>query len=173
MNVSEYLNDLWHNNDLFDDFLKNERNLNQNFFFDGHFIWNPLNLLNNLHYFFDMVYILNDFFHLFHDGDFFDNPFDFYHLGSHISDSNDLLFFYFYFSNFFNNLWYFDNFLYKSLNVLVYLDYLRNNSFYFDDFRDFNEFLNNFLHLINSGNGSGPLNDFFDDLLGSDDFLNF
>ena len=130
-------------------------------------------MLDDLDNFFDVVNVFDDFFHLFHDGDSLNDPFDFNHLGSDISNRDNLLLLYFDFSHFFNDSRHFNNFLYQFLNILVDFDHLGNDSFYFNDFWNFYQFLDYLFNFVNSGYDCGFLNDFFYDLLGSNDFLHF
>ena len=137
MNVSEDFNDLGHDDNFLDDFFENVWNFNNDFLSKRHFIRSLLNLLYNLDNFFDVVYVFNDFFHLLHDRYLFNDSFNFNHLVSDIGNWDDFLLFNFDFPNFFNYLWNFHNLLYKFLHVLVDLDYLRDNSFDFNDLWDF------------------------------------
>lgn len=137
MNVSEDFNDLGHDDNFFDDFFENVWNFNNDFLSKRHFIRSLLNLLYNLDNFFDVVYVFNDFFHLFHNGYLLNDSFNFNHLVSDIGNWDDFLLFNFDFPNFFNYLWNFHNLFYKFLHVLVDLDYLRDDSFDLNDLWDF------------------------------------
>lgn len=111
-------------------------------------------MLHDLDYFFDMVDIFDDFLHLLHDGNPLDNFLYFNQLRSYISDLNDFFLFYFNFPYSFNDPGNLYNFFNQFLDVLIHLDNLWNYSLNFNNLRDFDEFLYNFLNLINSGNGS-------------------
>lgn len=173
MDISQYLNYLWHDNDFLHNLLKDVGNLDQDLFFHSNLNWWSLDLLNDFDNFFDMVYILYHFLHLLQDRNLFYNSLDLDYLRLDVCYVDYFFLLNLDLSNFFNYSWNLHNLLYNSLNVFIDFDHLRDNSLNFNNFRDFNKFRYHLLHLINSGNCCWSLDYFLYDLLSSDDLLHF
>ena len=120
-----------------------------------------------------MIYILDDFLHLLHNGNSLYYPFYLYHLWSYISDGYNFFFLDFDFSYFFNDSGNLDNFFDQLLNILIDFDNLWDNSLNFDNFWNLNKFCYYFFNFINSRNCGWSLDNLFNDLLSSDNLLNF
>jgi len=65
MNVLKDLDDLRHNNDLFNDLLENVWYLNESFLIGNDWNWNVNDSINNLKNLFDMINVSHNFFELF------------------------------------------------------------------------------------------------------------
>ena len=122
MNVLQNLNDLRHDDNLFDYFLKDIRNFNQFLFMSDNFDRGLLVSIDNLKHFLDVVYVSNDFFELFHNYCLFNHFFDFFNSFVLILDLDDFLVFSHDFLNLFYNDRDFDNFFDDAFIIFVDVD---------------------------------------------------
>jgi len=172
MNVFENLNDLRHNNNLFDDFFKNVWNFYKSFFMGDYRNWSLLVSVNNLQDFFNVVDISDNFLEFFHDDCFFNDSFDFLYSFILVFNFDNLLVFSDNFLDLFDNNWNFDNFFDNFFNVSIDVDQLWNNPLNFNNFGNLNnDFLCSF-NLLDFWNSDCSLNYFFNYLLSSYDLLN-
>lgn len=165
MNISKDLDNLWHNNNSFNNFLKNLRDLynllncsinwNFNMLESIDYLNFPFNMINSICILFESV---NCYGFLFNSRDLSDLSCllgylnNFLNLNLHLF--NDLL------SN-----WDWNNFIYILFNNFINSDKLRNYSFKLNNLMFFDHSLNYFLHFNNFWNFNNSLHNFLHNLL--------
>lgn len=172
MDILEDLYNLRHDNDLLNNFLKNVRNLNQNFFTILNLDWELFNSINNLQYFFDNIDLPDNFLHFFHNHNLFPFFLNFYNFLGVVLNCHNFLHDLLNFLQLLNDHGNLDNFVNDCLDEVVYSHKLRHNSLDLDEFRDFHHNLLDSFNFVDLGDCDGFFHHFFDDLLSCDDLLN-
>lgn len=172
MNIFQNFNDLWHNNNFFNNFFQNVWNLNEFLFVRNDWYWCLLISIDYLKNFFYMVDVSDYLFEFFHNNCLFN---DFFYLSDcliFIFNFNDFFIFFDNFFDLFNDDWDL-NYLFDNLfNVFVNVDKLRDDSFNFNNFWNFNNDLFGSFYFLNFRNSNNFFNNFFRNKLSSDNLLN-
>jgi hypothetical protein len=172
MDIFQYLNNLWHDDYLFYNFLDDERDLDKMLFFGDNGDWNLFKSVNNLQNVFNVVNISDNFLDLFHKNKFFHHFLHLYNLSGLTSNFNNLLLFSDNFLHFLDDHWYLNNLFYNSLYIIVDSHHLRYYLLNFNKFRHFYQYFFQPLHLIYFWQRDRFLNNFLDNLLRCDNLLN-
>ncbi len=172
VNIFQYFNYLWHNNDLFYNFFQNIRNLNELLFVWNDWDWSLFVSIDYLENFFNMVDISYNFFEFFHNNCFLDNFLNFSDCLIFVLNLNDFFVLSDDFFDLFDNNWNFNNLFNNFFDVFVDVNKLRNDSLNLNNFRNLDNYFFCSFNFLDFRNSDNFFDNFFRDELGCDDFLN-
>ena len=171
MNILQNFYNLWHNHDLFNNFLKNVWNFNEPFLVSNDWDWCLLISVDNLKDLLDMIDVSDNFFEFFHNYGFLNCSLNLLDSFVLILDLNDSLIFFYNFLYSFYYDWNLNDLLDNFFNISVNVNKLRHNFLNFIYFWYLDNNLSYSLNFMDFRNSYCFLYYFFDNLLGSNNLL--
>lgn len=171
--VLQHLHDLRHHHDALYDLFEDYRYFNESLLNSSNGHWDLLDTIDDLQDLLDVVDISDYFLQLLCVDQLLHPTFHLYDLSGLTADGHNPLLLPHHFLHGLDDSRHFDHLLHDLLDVLVYSNDLWDYAFHLYQLRHLHQLLPNPLYLMDLGNGDGPFNDFFNDLLGSDYLLNF